>query len=110
MGGVKINLSDFLEALKIPFSLKSLDYLTSYLALSKGMGFEGNPFMAYLISVHPALMLVGLLIIAVNIYILVRMYSRHTQTVLFCYYLIIGTNLFLVVRNILYMALWLTFR
>ena len=106
---MKIDLNNFFGVLKIPLTLRSLDYLMSYIALSRGMGFEGNPLMAYLISIHPATISVGFLFMVANIFILVKMYSRYTKTVLFCYYFIIVAEVFLLIRNIIYMTLYRRF-
>ncbi len=108
IGKLENDLNSFPKALRAPTALRSLDYLMSYVALFTGMGYEGNPLMAYLIGINPLIMLVGFVILSANILLLVKMYPRHKRTVTFCYYLIIASSVVLIARNLVYGALWLS--
>ena len=105
-GDEKRTPKGFSGLIKVPFFFRALDYLTSYVALSQGMGVEGNPIMAYLMGFNPALMLTGFLLLSANVYFLAKMYSRYTRTVLLCYFAIIVFHAFLATRNMVYIILW----
>lgn len=69
--------------------------------------FWGEPIYVISDKYSPSLHVSRTPILITNIYILVKMYSRYTRTVLVCYYLIIIVDVFLLIRNLMYMTLLL---